>query len=97
MNGAKCGVAARESAGMPLRYLPVKAPRPSGDQAMNPLCRLIAQSRTSLSTFRARSENSFCNETIGAFAEFASCKEIARALCQPLKFEMPTYLALPDV
>ena len=34
---------------------------------------------------------------MGAFAVFASCNEIARALCHPLKFEMPTYRALPEV
>ncbi len=35
-NGAKCGDAARESAGRPCRYLPVSTPRPSGDQASTP-------------------------------------------------------------
>ena len=33
---AKCGDAARESAGVPVRYLPVSTPRPSGDQASTP-------------------------------------------------------------
>ena len=97
IKGAKCGVAARESAGIPCRYLPVNAPRPSGDQAMKPLFKLIAQSSASPSTLRSSNENSFCSEVIGAFAELASCSEIARALCQPLKLEIPTYRARPLV
>ena len=97
IKGAKCGVAARESAGIPLRYFPVKTPRPRGDQAINPVSRWREHCSESFSTLRFKSENSFWITARGALLLFASCRDMARALCQPLKFEIPTYRARPDV
>ena len=63
---AKCGDAARESAGVPLRYLPVSTPRPSGDQGRMPRPSAAAAGTTSGSMPRLSREYSTWVEASGA-------------------------------
>ena len=97
MKPLKCGLAPRESEGEPFRYLPVKTPRPIGDQAKTPTFISILAGITSASIPRLSSEYSTWVETIGAFPKIGFCRVAALANCQPEKFETPTYLTRPEV
>ena len=63
---AKCGEAARESAGVPVRYLPVSTPRPSGDQGRTPSPSAAAAGHDLGSTPRLSREYSTWVEASGA-------------------------------
>ena len=54
----RCAEAPRESAGVPLRYLPVRMPRPSGDQGRMPMPQAAAAGTTSASGERLSREYS---------------------------------------
>ena len=66
--------AARESAGRPLRYLPVRTPRPSGDQGSTPMPSAAQAGSTSRSMPRSSSEYSTWAATIGARPGKAACQ-----------------------
>ena len=68
---------------MPVRYLPVSTPRPSGDHGSSPMPSANAAGATSRSTPRCTSEYSICTEAIGARPGTARCQEAAAANCQP--------------
>ena len=83
-------MAARESSGRPLRYLPVSTPRPSGDHGSTPMPSAAAAGSTSRSMPRSSSEYSIWAATIGARPGNAACHAAARAVCQPAKLDTPT-------
>ena len=83
MKDEKCGDAARESAGTPVRYLPVRTPRPSGDQGSTPRPSAAAQGSTSRSIPRCSREYSICVEISGARPGQARWNVTACAVCQP--------------
>ena len=73
MKRAKCGDAARESAGVPERYLPVSTPAPSGDHGSTPSPSASAAGSTSRSMPRWSSEYSIWVDTSGARPGTAAC------------------------
>lgn len=70
----KCGLAPRESDGMPFRYFPVKTPRPNGDQTKKPTFSALAALSTSDSIDRLSNEYSFWVEMIGALLKVGFVK-----------------------
>ena len=82
-NEEKCGEAARLSAGIPPRYLPVRTPRPSGDQGSRPRPRALQAGSTSRSTPRWSREYSIWVLAIGARPGQARCHVAACAVCHP--------------
>src|SRR6185312_3678316 len=89
-NDARWSLAARESAGIPVRYLPVSTPRPSGDQGNTDIPASSAAGTTSRSTPRSNSEYSTWVHANGARPGQAACHDAALAVCHPVKFEIPT-------
>lgn len=80
----------RDSCGVPLRYFPVRTPRPSGEEGSSPTPRSIAAGSTSRSTPRWSSEYSICVLASGVRPGLASCQVAALASCQPQKLDTPT-------
>ena len=73
----------RESDGVPVRYLPVSTPRPSGDQGRMPRPSAAAAGSTSCSMARLSREYSTCVEASGVRPGTARCQVAACAVCQP--------------
>ena len=69
---------------MPLRYFPVRTPRPSGDQGSTPIPRASLAGRTSRSMPRCSREYSTCVDTMGARPGTAACQVQAWDVCQPV-------------
>ena len=90
MKPCHCVEAPRDSDGVLCRYLPVRMPRPSGDQASTPSPSDSAAGTTSRSTPRCSSEYSTCVETSGVRPGQALCQVAACAVCQPVKLLTPT-------
>ena len=70
--------------GVPVRYLPVSTPRPSGDQGRTPRPSACAAGTTSCSTWRLSSEYSTWVDASGARPGTARCQVAACAVCQPV-------------
>ncbi|GAB3936982.1 hypothetical protein GCM10027614_14370 [Micromonospora vulcania] len=70
-------------------------PRPNGDQGNTPRPSASHAGSTSRSTPRSSSEYSTWAATTGARPGQAVCQAAARAVCQPEKFDTPTYRTRP--
>src|SRR6185436_2827749 len=95
MKPLRCGEAPRESAGVPLRYLPVRMPRPSGDQGRMPMPQAAAAGTTSASGERLSREYSTWLVASRPRPGTARCQVAPRAVCQPDQLLTPTYDARP--
>ena len=69
---------------MPVRYLPVSTPRPSGDQGSTPSPSASQAGSTSRSTCRLSSEYSTWVEASTVRPGTARCQVAACAVCQPV-------------
>src|SRR5680860_612817 len=77
------GLAARESPGIPVRYLPVSTPRPSGDHARTPIPNALAAGTTSVSMSRLSSEYSTWVLASTTPSDRFASHAWAYAVCQP--------------